>query len=225
MPALPDVADVLRVEMDFTVGTDARALTRWYQSYTGTPPAASDVAAFAGEVFSAFAGPGVAVIHTDTIQTEVRVTDLSSATGAQGTASGTSTGTRSGTALGAGVAFLHNGHVGRRWRGGKPRGYWPFGVSADLLTRQTWTSASLTDFESVATAMLQSLSAFSSGGTTCGGPVNVSYYGPPNRIITGSTGRVRTVSTVRVTPLVDFITAFSGNPNLASQRRRNLIRG
>lgn len=225
MPALPDVPGVTRVEVDFLVGTDANALIRWYQGYEGGPPAAADVADAAGEVFAALSGAAPAVMHADTSITEVRVTDLSSATGAEGTDSGAIVGTRAGGALGAAVAFLHNAHVGRRWRGGKPRTYWPIGTDADLVTRQEWESASVAEFTEFASLIQYNLIGVSSGATVWGEPVNVSYYGPPNRIITGSTGRVRTVSTVRAVPLVDIVTSFSGNIHLASQRRRNQIRG
>jgi hypothetical protein len=113
---------------------------------------------------------------------------------------------------------------GRRYRGGKPRGYWPLGTATDLQTRQTWTS----DFTSAAVTILQNIYSQnndqSADGCTITNQVNVSYYGPPNRIITGSTGRVRTVSTVRAVPIVDSVTAVSINDRLASQRRRNLIR-
>lgn len=52
------------------------------------------------------------------------------------------------------------------------------------------------------------------------GTVGVQYYGPPNRTITGSTGRVRTVSTLLATPVVWPVTGLNANARLGSMRRR-----
>jgi hypothetical protein len=224
MPALPPVPSVLRIEVDFEVGTDASALTRWYMLYSGTAPAAADVAAFAGSLIS-FAGTELAsLMHSDTSITEARVTDIASDVGEEGIGTGITAGTRSGDQLPASAAVLFNSVVGRRWRGGKPRGYWPLGTATDLETRQTWLGDSQSAFLSGISNVVNHLTGETSGATTVLGRVNVSYYGPPNRIITGSTGRVRTVSTVRTAPQVDLITGSSVNLHVASQRRRDQIR-
>jgi hypothetical protein len=59
------------------------------------------------------------------------------------------------------------------------------------------------------------------GPATITDQVNVSYYGPPNRLITGSTGRVKTISTMRADPIVDTITGISCSSIPANQRRRS----
>ena len=225
MPALPDVPGVIRFEVNFTVGTDAAALVRAYWSYTGGVPTPGDMAAFAGQLYSAYSGPGVALYHTDTTLDLVQCVDLSSSTGSTGEAAGPLVGTRAGESLGADVCALMNFSIGRRYRGGKPRMYLPYGVADDLLTRQTWTSGAISDFGGGYADTWLTLDGYSSGAITLGRQVNVSYYGPPNRIITGSTGRVRTVSTARAVPIVDVVTSVAANNHLGSQRRRNLIRG
>jgi hypothetical protein len=218
------VPDVIRFEVDFTVGTDAAALVRLFWAYSGGIPTPGDMLTFAGQLSSALAGPGVALFHTDTQVTEIRTVDLSTATGNTGTDSSVLVGTRAGEALGADVCALMNFTLGRRYRGGKPRMYLPYGVAGDLQTRQTWTSGALGEWTAGYLDTFGTLGGFASGAVTLGGQVNVSYYGPPNRIITGSTGRVRTVSTVRAAPLVDPIVTYAANTHLGSQRRRNLIR-
>lgn len=136
MPALPDVPGVIRFEVNFTVGTDAAALVRAYWSYTGGVPTPGDMAAFAGQLYSAYSGPGVALYHTDTTLDLVQCVDLSSSTGSTGEAAGPLVGTRAGESLGADVCALMNFSIGRRYRGGKPRMYLPYGVADDLLTRR-----------------------------------------------------------------------------------------
>jgi hypothetical protein len=224
VPALPAVPDVIRLELDFTVGLDAAAPVRFFWSYSGGIPTAGDMGSIAGQLYSAASSALPPVMHPDTIVTEARAQDLSSDTGFSGSSSGSVPGTESGEPLGADVCVLFNFPIGRHYRGGKPRGYWPLGTTADLLTRQTWQSASLALFHAAWTASAGTLAAFTAGAITLGLPVNVSYYGPPNRFITGSTGRIRTVSTGRAVPIVDEITGLSVNSHLGSQRRRNLIR-
>jgi hypothetical protein len=120
---------------------------------------------------------------------------------------------------------LINYPIGRRYRGGKPRSYLPWGTSADLNDAQTWDTTPLADFHTGWTAILAAVVAAGPvGSAVIGSQCNVSYYGPPNRIITGSTGRVRTISTTRSTPIIDDLPSFSVNRKLASQRRRNLQR-
>jgi hypothetical protein len=224
VPALPSPGQVIRIAADFKVGSDAHALTRWFMSYTGTAPATSDLEHFAGLLNTAAGAVLPAVMHPDTTYLGCTLTDLASDTGAEVNLAADVVGTETGEALGAAVAVLTQLTIGRRYRGGKPKGFWPLGTAADLDTRQTWLAGSITNFTGAIEAVMTELEEMSSSGCTIGSPVNVSYYGPPNRIITGSTGRVRTVSTLRVTPIVDLITAIAVDASLGSQRRRNLIR-
>ena len=226
MPALPDVPGVIRCQLDWTVGTDARALSRFFVSYSGAVPSITAIEAFATNLAGECDDVLPPLMHPDTTFTGVVLTDLSSPTGSTHTLVEDSVGVRDGDQLGADVCALGNIPIGRRYRGGKPRLYWPLGTSTDLETRQTWTSDAVSAFQAGFNAIASQLDGVSSDGTTCGVYCNVSYYGPPNRTITGSTGRVRTVSTVRTDPLVDVSPGpgISVNAHLASQRRRNLIR-
>jgi hypothetical protein len=224
MPALPDVPGVLRVDMDYAVGSDATAMSRFYMAYHGTPPTAAFLASQATLFRASLTGSIGAIMHPDTSWTKTTITDLSSPTGAVGTDSTAVVGTRSGGPLPAAAAVLANFAIGRRYRGGKPRMYQPWGTDTDLLTRQEWLTASVTAFELSVESILIALEGDAGGGTNIDTSCSVSYYGPPNRIITGSTGRVRTVSTVRTVPLVDPVQASSVNVHVASQRRRNQIR-
>jgi hypothetical protein len=115
--------------------------------------------------------------------------------------------------------------VARRYRGGKPRSYVPWGTADDLGDRQDWDSGVLTAFHTGWSAIISALeAAYPIGAATFVSMCAVSYYGPPNRTITGSTGRVRTISTVRAVPLVDDWSTFSVVQKIGSQRRRNLQR-
>lgn len=224
MPALPAPGPVIRIDLHFTVGTDANALTRFYMAYSGTPPAVPALTDFTGAVNGYCDDALPPLMHSDTTYTGCTITDLATDTGSSLYAPETSVGSRDGAALGADVCLLANFTVDRRYRGGKPRGYWPLGTATDLQTRQTWTTDFLAAAQTPVENVYGELVGESFAGCTVVAQCNVSYYGPPNRIITGSTGRVRTVSTVRTTPIVDPVMGPTLNPKLGSQRRRNLIR-
>jgi hypothetical protein len=224
MPPLPSPGAVIKADLLFTVGTDAQALSRFYINYTGTPPTDASLTTFASLLNAECDDALPPLMHPDTTYDGCTLRDLGSDTGLEMSFPETSVGSRSGDALGADVAVLINMHIGRHYRGGKPRGYIPLGTATDLQTRQTWT----TDFQDAAGGTMSDVYGAMDGssvdGCTAGVLVNVSYYGPPNRYLGTAPGRIRTVSTVREVPIVDIVTTTSMNIKLGSQRRRNLIR-
>jgi hypothetical protein len=224
VPALPSVADVMRVTLFFMVGSDATALSRFFNSYSGAVPNLAAITSFAGVINAAADDALPAVMHPDTSYLGCTIQDLSSDEGIELTQPESTAGSRSGGPLGADVCALWNIPIGRHYRGGKPRMYWPLGTDTDLETRQTWTTDAQAAFQAAFTAVYGALDGASSSGTTPGAPVNVSYYGPPNAYKGVAPGRVRTVSTLRTAAIVDQVTGGSVNIRLASQRRRNLFR-
>jgi hypothetical protein len=207
------------------VGTDANALTLLHFRYSGAPPSAAQCATYCTSFNALTAAEWPLVLSTFHSYLGCGVVDLSGPLGQSGSAGTAVAGTRGSDYLGASSCVLVHYPIGRRYRGGKPRSYLPWGVHADLTQPQVWLPASVTDFTTVWASILNAVVAAGPiGSAVIGSQVNVSYYGPPNRLITGSTGRVRTISTTRVTPLVDDLPTFSISNKVASQRRRNLQR-
>lgn len=197
------------------------ANTIHYWSYSGGAPSAADCASFADQLVnnaqSAFAGLMPTVWGVDAAM----VVDLASSTGREATSGTPWLGTATGAALAPASATLINHQIGRRYRGGKPRTYLPIGTAADIASAGVWSGAHITAAASAWGDWVSLFISATSGTTTITAIVNVSYYGPPNKLVTGSTGRVKTVSTMRTTPIVDGIVAHSVHQNVTSQRRRN----
>jgi hypothetical protein len=150
---------------------------------------------------------------------QVKVEDLSSATAAVGEAEPTQTGTRTGSAIGIQVAAVLSEEIARRYRGGHPRLYFPFGTVTDLADEQQWTGAFQAALSTSWIAFLTALAGdvWTGGGTVA--PINISYYeGFTNH--TYPSGRVRPVPTLRSVPVVDPIVAVQTNPLIGTQRRR-----
>lgn len=221
MPALPPVPKTLRVTLRFeSTDADQDIISRFFINYSATAPTDSDLVTFCTAVSGAAALDLVPLFPEVLSLTEVIAEDLTSSTSAVGSYSETVGGTRSGAPLSAGAAAVMQYRIPRRYRGGHPRGYWPFGTAADITTQDAWGSvflaAYLTNWESFITAV--QASGWAGAGALA--QVNVSYFeGFTNH--TYPSGRVRAIPTPRVTPLVDFVTDYFANPKVASQRRRN----
>jgi hypothetical protein len=223
VPALPPVPNVIKHRLHFDVGTDANAVVILHSQYLGAPPTSAQMNTFCTSLNSLTSAEWPIYQDASTLYLGNDAVDLTSPTSGSGSAGASVAGTRAGSLLGAGVAVLTHYPIARRYRGGKPRSYIPWGTADDLTNRNTWGSSAVTDFHTGWSAILSAIAAaYPIGGATFETMVSVSYYGPPNRTVTGSTGRVRTLSTTRATPLIDPWSSFSVIAKVGSQRRRNL---
>lgn len=222
MPALPPVASVLKLSLLWTLGSDTDASTRLYWLYSGTPPTNATCVSLSSNINGIVSTNLAALFPSATVYRGCEVTDLTSSTAGTGITSVTTPGTRSGGILPAGVNMLVNYSLGRRYRGGKPRSYYPFGVSTDVTTEQTWTSAFITATTTALTNFNTAMNVLTVTGCSLTRQVNISYYQGFTAVENTVTGRWRNVPKQRTTPLTDSITSFTANQKFGSQRRRNL---
>jgi hypothetical protein len=224
MPARNPVANGLRVDESLTIGTDTRATVHYFfQFVTGTTTAPNLNAVCTNMVgfWTSDMAPQCTAFVT---LTQLKITDLTSATSPIGVSTGTSTGTRAAPGLPQGVAAIIQRKVGRRYRGGHSRVYYPAGASADLATADTWTSAFttglLTNWNGYQAAWINQLTSVGAlGGVTA---VNVSYFNGFTVVTNPITGRARNVPKARALPLTDVIASTAINPKIGVQRRRFL---
>lgn len=223
MPALPNYPSVLRVDHLFDVGTDANALVRWHVSYTGSLPTPANCNAFATAI-DALAVTSLIPLMSDSVSLlGIKIVDLTSDTASEGEYLTTHAGTRGSAFLGAGTAALVNMPISRRYRGGKPRSYWPFGVQGDLQTPNTWNSSFLTAVLGGLETYLGGIEGIVEGSTTLGTLVSISYYHGFTAVENPITGRTRDVPLVRTAAITpDVVTGLVPSTKVASQRRRNL---
>lgn len=206
MTPLPPVTNVLKYTQDFHIGSNLLAECIFHFQYTGGPPSAGDCQTLAADI------QGSAATNFKTHMSNLSyvglgtVLDLNSDTGADGQGGTVTEGTLSTLANPASTALVVNHSIARRYRGGKPRSYLPFGTANELNSPGTWTStfasASVASFGTWITACL----AFSSGGTSISEYVSVSYFSG---------------GAMRVTPHVDPIVNSLPRTRVGTQRRRN----
>ena len=219
MPPLPAVPNVLRSDTDWKIGGDLAASTKLFWRYSGGPPNSTDCTNFAATIWSNFSS--IMDLAVSTVSLEgVKVTDLSSASGGVGIHTGVAPGTRTGDEGPGALCVLTNYVITRRYRGGKPRSYWPFGVAQDLSTQQTWDATLINDVTTALAGLFASVIGQTQGTTTITEHVNVSYYAGFH-VVTTPSGRAKNVSNPRPSPIVDTIVSWSASARPASQRRRN----
>jgi hypothetical protein len=221
VPPLPNALQVLKVSLKLTDAADLDIVQRLFFHYTGPAPTVAQLVAFATSVEGAWAG-NLAQLHTvDKALVLTTVEDLTSPTGAVGQFASLAPGSYAGSALPAGVAVMTNWAIARRYRGGKPRTYWPMGRQADVATPQTWSGAFISAVQTDLALFIAAVKALTWAGATIDNQVNVSFY---SGFTTTGGGAVRAKnhSTPRVgNAVVDIISGFGVNGRFASQRRRN----
>lgn len=221
MPSLPNVPNVLRVQMQGHVGIDADWITRFHLQYSGTAPTSAQLNALAGVIRAGWGTNLKALLPASAGLDSVSIEDLSSLTAAVGIDTTGVVGTRAGSLIPGGTAVVVSYRIARRYKGGHPRGYWVAGVSADLGDAQQWAGAFLTAFQTGIDAFFAAAigTPWTGGGTLA--HCNVSYYHGFTVVTNPTTGRARNVPTLRGTPVVDLVTARVAQDNLGTQRRRN----
>lgn len=220
MPPLPVPGDILKVDCNLALFSGLSALSRYFIAYSGGAPDAAELVTFTAALNTAWNANLKALCSSEVYLVSHEATDLSSDTGASGLTPDSIQGTRAGEALPADASALVSFEIARRYRGGHPRGYWPFGVGADLLSTNTWESASVTAFLDGLSGYFAAVVAAGWSGAGTLSQVNISYHQGFTVVISPTTGRARNIPKVRTTPVVDTITALLVRSTVASQRRR-----
>lgn len=211
---------VLKCQFIILQAAGASAFVHVYLRYNGTAPSSTDLNNVAGALSTAWNTNYAPLCSVNYSLTNVNVTDLTSPTSAQGTNAVVHPGTRTGVGLTANDCMLVNQKIARRYRGGKPRQYWPLGVSSDLGNDFVWISAFLTSANTALTGFNNALLAVTWAGATITQIVNVSYFQNFTVKTNPITGRARNVPTLRPTPVIDPVTNHTINSRVATQRRR-----
>jgi hypothetical protein len=201
-------------------------VSRFYGQYTGTSPTNAQLTTFDAAVAAAITSRFVSLMTSAVNVTGIQSTDLTSPTGAVDTSAPTIVGTRAGGVMPAEVSFVASYLIARRYRGGHPRGYWPFGSETDLFNPRVWVG---TFPGIVQTALTNFFADVATAGAVFGTTythVNVSYYQGFTVVINPLTGRARNVPKLRVGgPVVDGVTSVIGRTTPGVQRRRQAFIG
>lgn len=220
MPALPLINNVVRSTLYWSDSSDINVTTTLFWRYTGGPPNAAACNALAVDLADAVNVENT-LWHEDTTFLGTKITDLSSVSGGVGTATVAQNGLITAPPLAGGTAVVVNYLINRRYRGGKPRSYFPWLSSGSLVNRQQWGSADIGNVLTGVEAIVSAFTGATSGGCTISSHANVSYYEGFTVVTNPVTGRARNVPKLRLSPQVDDIVGTTVLSRPGSQRRRN----
>ena len=222
MPALPPVPGVVRVRYGYDFADSPNVGTYQHFTYTGPSPSGANCLTLAQAIFDASQVHFEGVMQGACTFTSVRVTDLSSQTGGDATFSGAAAGARPGGTIPSSIAFVSDYQIERRYRGGKPRSYWPWGTDSDLASPDKWAAATVTEFIGVQGALNGIVVGQSAGSTQLSTQCSVSYYEGFASFQNPITGRWRNAPKPRTVPVIDLIVSSTGRTLLGHQRRRTV---
>jgi hypothetical protein len=220
LPALPVVPNVCRLDLFWSIGNNANVLNRVHVGYSGSAPNAVAAAALAQDFYNSVAGALAGYTRTTDALTGCQCTDLSSSSGGQGAYYHVHNGVLTGAPLPADAAMVASMKIGRRYRGGKPRTYFPLGDSTEVLDAQHWSSAFVGNIQTSLNTVAAAIPGMVSGGCNFTNLVNVSYYSGFTVVTSPTTGRARNVPKLRSVPLVDNVLGWTAENVIGSQRRR-----
>lgn len=204
MPARPAVPNVLKVEFLWSLDGLPAANVK-YVLYSGTAPTSGACTAIADSLINAWWEPVKAFIPGVYTLEACRVTDLSTDTGAEGTFTAGLTGEDENDSMPVGSAVLVNHTIGRRYRGGHPRTYYPPPGIDGFAQPAAWTSEVVAAYGNAEAAYALEATEFLDSGCQGVYNVNVSY------VSDGS---------ARVDPVVDQIVGSVVSGTCRTQRRR-----
>jgi hypothetical protein len=219
----PNVPGVLKLSMKFQTAQDLDIVCNTHWKYSSAQPAAAaDLNTFLTNVATAYTNDLQPLAGATVTHVQDTVTDLS-ANGLQAIQTHTQVGTRAGAQLPISACVIWNLKILRRYRGGKPRVYWPFGTETDLADPAHWSTAAQTAFNAGLGNFASYLVSTAAGGMVVQSNCNVSFFQKFFSVKNPVTGRYRNVATLGPTPpypIVDLTQSASVNLTLGTQRRR-----
>lgn len=212
MPALPAVPNVVRVAHEGTIDTYPWAgISHWRYVTSSGPLTSTQLEAALAKFVNSWRDNIRPALADSVIDSQVVGIDLTSSTAAVAVALDGDAGGHTEPIISPEACLLVTKPVGRRYRGGHPRTYWP-GLSSYYVTTDHGRSVDAATFAAIqarfATYYTDIPPAVTTDGdTNCSSwhEVSVSYHGG---------GVLRTV------PLVDDILSYNVHQVLATQRRR-----
>lgn len=217
-PPLP-ASPTMRVKLDYTFSGGQLGGSRFYLQYAGGAPTAGNCVTLAGDIAAQWATSIAPLVDVNSELTRVDVLDIATLTGASGEWNGANAGTRAGASMPQQCAMNVEFGIARRYRGGKPRMFFPPGVTGDMADDGHWATAFVDEYNTAVAAFFAGIEALDIGAVGALTHVNLSYYSGFKNI-TNSSGRERAVPTYRDTALLDTITQYAAKAVIGSQRRR-----
>lgn len=165
MPPLPPAQNIVRIRLK-----GGNQATVWnnvlYLQYVPPAPAVADLTTLMNGIATAWLTNFAPLCNVSTALTGIDAADLTSSLASTGSISTSQVGTRAGQAMPASVACVASWLINRRYRGGHPRSYFPFGIITDTQNGRQWTPAFVTAALAGVRGFRTALNALTTGTTS-----------------------------------------------------------
>lgn len=206
MPPLPFAPNCLKVRHIGTIGPGEFGMIHHFRHSHAGDVTDVEASTIATDFSTNWNTNIVGLFSNQVILKQVVVEGLNSGTDGEGAWGGAIPGTGAAGTMSAAVAVLEKDTIGRRYRGGHPRHYWPAPSEGNLADPTHLTDAYVAFFQAQLDAWVgQALVDIGTVLTGTADFVNVSYY---------------TAHALRPVPVIDSITGWSIEKMVATQRRR-----
>jgi hypothetical protein len=202
-------------------GDSFDAGSRFYLSYSGAAPSAANCSTLATDIATAWATDIASSISSVWTLVEVDVLDIATDSGASATVAVSHAGGGSSDAPTANTAINVEFGIARRYRGGKPRMFFPAAAASELADNAHWSAGFQSSFNTAVAAFFTAIEALTVGSMGTLAHVNLSYYSGFKNV-TNSSGRTRAAPTYRDVAALDTITGYATKAVVGSQRRRRV---
>jgi hypothetical protein len=219
-PKITTPAQVLKFRFVHEVETGTQASSSMYFVYTGGRPSVSDCNALAADASTAWNSHCAALMSGGGLLLEVVCQDIFDTHGAEGISTTTHAGTRSGSQPTVGTCAVVQYKINEHYRGGKPKGFWPFGVVADSSGASDWTGGFQSTVGSAMAAFAGAISGSSSGTTVVAQHTAVSFYSGKAANTDTSPWAPRNMPAPRGTAVLYTVQSYLLTTKFGSQRRR-----
>jgi hypothetical protein len=218
-PPLPDTPCV-RCRLGYTNQTTLKAGSRFYIAYAGSAPDSSHCGSLATQIAASWLSNIAPLVNPNFVLTEVDVIDIASVSGSSGQWIGSNAGTRAGTPESAQECMNVEFGIADRYRGGKPRMFFPPGVNGDRSSDALWTTGYVSAWTTGVTAFFGGITGFSLSPVSPFTHIILSYYhGFTN--VTNTSGRMRAAPTYRSPNAIHHgVTGYFPKQEIGSQRKR-----
>lgn len=220
MPALPPVPNVIRVRAVWTIMGKANQGARWFYLYSGSAPTTAALGTFGGLLQTQYLAHMVPNVNAGVTLTEWVLEDLSISTGAVAVVASNTPGTAVNNNISPATSVVTVYEVARRYRGGRPKTFWPPPGEDAIGTNGLFTPGFVSTFQTAQGNVIQAPVAATAGGTTITNHVNVSYYEGFTVVTEPISGRARNAPKLRSSPLVEAVVGATVQPYVGSMRRR-----
>jgi hypothetical protein len=222
MPPLPVVPRCFELKFIMSDGGDLDIQNRTFWSFTGAL-SSTDLTTITAAAFAQFGTHMMPNFRIPTTLEEVSGNDLSSLSGAQAFTTGSTPGTNPGTgSLTSGACFVLSFEGALKYRGGHSRIYFSGYPNNDLADPNTWTTGTVTNTVSAWTAFRNALIAAIPSAVGVVAQVIAHRYGATAGSPVLAGGATVRKSVPLTNPFTEPVVAVRGNPQVGSQRRRNL---